>query len=176
MTKLLSAFGAILVALALAPVPAPSSSSGAGTAAAAPYPVFRTPTTKRDPEPVTRSLVRQPAPVKPKPVKKKAARQAYAPVVAVGAVKQYALRIFGPTQYACANTIFIAESHWQPTAQSKISTAYGIAQFLDRTWKNVGIAKTSDPFTQVRAAKIYMDGTFGSACQALTYRQAHGYY
>lgn len=44
------------------------------------------------------------------------------------------------------------ESHFNPHAQNRSSTAYGIFQFLNSTWKGTGIAKTSDPRLQVEAA------------------------
>lgn len=46
------------------------------------------------------------------------------------------------------------ESGINPLAKSRISTAFGIFQFLDRTWKSTGIAKTSDAYMQIRAGRI----------------------
>lgn len=44
------------------------------------------------------------------------------------------------------------ESHFNPLAQNRRSTAFGIFQFLNSTWKGTGIQKTSDPGLQVEAA------------------------
>jgi len=44
------------------------------------------------------------------------------------------------------------ESKFNPKAQSQISTAYGLFQFLNKTWAETGISKTSDPDRQIEAA------------------------
>lgn len=44
------------------------------------------------------------------------------------------------------------ESGFNPHAQNRRSTAYGVWQFLDRTWRGTGIAKTSDAWLQTEAA------------------------
>jgi hypothetical protein len=44
------------------------------------------------------------------------------------------------------------ESKFNPTAQNRRSSAYGVFQFLNSTWKGTGIAKTSDPSLQIEAA------------------------
>lgn len=44
------------------------------------------------------------------------------------------------------------ESGFNPRAKNRYSTAYGIFQFLDSTWRSTGIAKTSDPALQIEAA------------------------
>lgn len=44
------------------------------------------------------------------------------------------------------------ESGFNPHAQNRSSSAYGIFQFLNSTWKGTGIQKTSDPGLQIEAA------------------------
>lgn len=44
------------------------------------------------------------------------------------------------------------ESGFNPHAQNRRSTAYGLYQFLNSTWKGTGIQKTSDPSLQIEAA------------------------
>lgn len=44
------------------------------------------------------------------------------------------------------------ESKFNPRAQNRSSSAYGLFQFLDSTWRGTGIAKTSDPHLQIEAA------------------------
>ena len=43
------------------------------------------------------------------------------------------------------------ESGLNPHAQNRRSSAYGVLQFLDSTWRSTGIAKTPDPWLQVEA-------------------------
>ena len=52
------------------------------------------------------------------------------------------------------------ESGWNPTAQNPSSTAYGLFQFLDSTWKGTGIAKTSDPALQIDAGLKYIESRY----------------
>lgn len=54
------------------------------------------------------------------------------------------------------------ESGCRPTAQNPSSTAYGIFQFLDGTWANVGCVKTSDPVEQMRCGQNYVMKRYGS--------------
>lgn len=65
---------------------------------------------------------------------------------------------------------------WNPTAQNPRSSAYGLGQFLDSTWRQVGIAKTSDPAVQVRAMIRYCRDRYGSARKALEFHRANGWY
>jgi membrane-bound lytic murein transglycosylase MltF len=91
-------------------------------------------------------------------------------------LQRFAFGLLGSYQYSCINVIFIAESQWEPTAQSSNSTSYGIGQFLDQTWVGMGVTKTSDGYLQIRYAIRYMDGRYGSPCGALAFRQINGWY
>lgn len=50
------------------------------------------------------------------------------------------------------------ESNGASWAQSAGSTAYGVCQFLDRTWSQVPQEKTSDPYEQLNACLHLMSG------------------
>ncbi|HZH22414.1 MAG TPA: lytic transglycosylase domain-containing protein, partial [Geodermatophilus sp.] len=60
--------------------------------------------------------------------------------------------------------------------QNPTSTAYGIPQFLDSTWKSTGIAKTSDGYRQIDAGLIYIENRYGSPCGAWAHSQSTGWY
>jgi len=77
---------------------------------------------------------------------------------------------------ACLNALWGRESGWNPDAQNPTSTAYGIPQFLDSTWAGTGIAKTSDPYLQIKAGLIYIESRYGSPCQAWAQSEAVGWY
>lgn len=65
------------------------------------------------------------------------------------------------------------------TAQNPSSTAYGIGQFLDSTWKLVGCKKTSDPYTQVNCMVDYIDrasGNFKNPSQAVKFHKLNNWY
>lgn len=65
---------------------------------------------------------------------------------------------------------------WDPTADNPTSTASGIAQFLDGTWAGTGIARTNDPYRQIDAGLIYIDGRFGNPRAALAHHDAKNWY
>lgn len=73
-------------------------------------------------------------------------------------------------------TLGMKESGWRNTAQNPTSTAYGIGQFLNSTWAGVGIAKTSDPATQVEAMARYIRNRYGSPSRALAFHLSHNWY
>lgn len=57
----------------------------------------------------------------------------------------------GTGQEERAVRIAKCESGFNPHAQNRSSSAYGILQFLNATWEGTGIAKTSDPWLQIEA-------------------------
>ena len=64
----------------------------------------------------------------------------------------------------------------QSSPAPRTSTAYGIPQFLDSTWKGTGIGKTSDGYRQIDAGLIYIDSRYGSPCGAWSHSQSTGWY
>jgi hypothetical protein len=68
------------------------------------------------------------------------------------------------------------ESGYNPYAQNPRSTAYGIFQFLDGTWKSYGCVKTSDWKEQIRCGLLYIEGRYGSPSQALKFHHSHNWY
>jgi hypothetical protein len=68
------------------------------------------------------------------------------------------------------------ESGWNPTAQNPRSTAYGIMQFLDGTWKGTGCVKTSDAVEQIRCGIIYIKNRYQTPKEAALFHKKYGYY
>src|SRR4051795_10807130 len=58
--------------------------------------------------------------------------------------RAYAKQKVGAAQFSCLDKLWNRESGWRADADNPSSTAYGIAQLLDSTWKYTGIKKTSD--------------------------------
>lgn len=80
-------------------------------------------------------------------------------------------------QWSCLWALWTAESNWRSAAHNKSSGAYGIAQFMPATWKNVGYEKTSDGFIQVQAGLAYIDHRYaGSPCKAYAHYLAKRWY
>lgn len=88
--------------------------------------------------------------------------------------KQYALHLVKqqhPNDYAkqfmCLHLLWTKESNWRSTAASKTSTAYGIPQFLNATWKNYGYpVRPKDPHIQIRAGLRYIEKRYDNPCGA----------
>lgn len=81
-----------------------------------------------------------------------------------------------PSQLAAWYKLGMKESGWRNTAQNPTSTAYGIGQFLDSTWRGYGIPKTSDPAQQVEAMARYIKARYGSPAAALAFHNSHNWY
>ena len=90
--------------------------------------------------------------------------------------KDYARTLVGSDQFGCLERLWGRESGWDNHAQNPGSTAYGIAQFLNSTWKMTGIAKTSDAYRQIDAGLVYLDRAYGSPCGGWAHSQATGWY
>ncbi|WP_328449115.1 hypothetical protein [Amycolatopsis sp. NBC_00438] len=65
----------------------------------------------------------------------------------------------GP-QWDAANALIMGESGYQNAVKNKVSTAYGMFQFLDSTWGGYGIPKTSDPYLQSVAGGRYIKARY----------------
>jgi len=94
-----------------------------------------------------------------------------------GGFRAYALSQVGAAQFSCLNPLWERESHWRPDAHNPASTAYGIPQLLDGTWRYTGVAKTSNGFRQVDAGIAYLRRAYpGGPCGAWAHEQAVGWY
>lgn len=61
-------------------------------------------------------------------------------------------------------------------AQNPHSTAYGIGQFLNSTWKLVGCEKTDNPFIQVDCMIKYVEKTYGTPSKAVAFHNRNNWY
>jgi soluble lytic murein transglycosylase-like protein len=104
--------------------------------------------------------------------------QAETPALDTQAYKAHAQGRLGGngTQFHCLDRLWQRESGWNPNAQNRRSTAYGIPQLLDGTWAMTGIRKTSNPYRQVDAGLVYIRKRHGTACGAWNFHQAHNWY
>lgn len=79
-------------------------------------------------------------------------------------------------QWADAEWIIMKESGFNNTAQNPTSTAYGMFQFLDTTWDDVGGSKTSDPKLQADYGAKYIQSRYGDPTKARRFWEANGWY
>ncbi|WP_410670559.1 hypothetical protein [Amycolatopsis sp. cmx-4-68] len=84
-------------------------------------------------------------------------------------VQQVFASMFGWTgaEWEAANALIMGESGYQNAVKNKVSTAYGMFQFLDSTWGGYGIPKTSDPYQQSVAGGRYIKARYGDPIHAL---------
>jgi hypothetical protein len=68
------------------------------------------------------------------------------------------------------------ESSWNPTADNPTSTAYGLFQFLDKTWGGYGATKSDDPYKQALAGIDYVKGRYGTPQKALAFWDKNKWY
>ena len=78
------------------------------------------------------------------------------------------IKLTSHKQYLCLEQLWYLESKWNPKADNKQSTAYGIPQLLK--------LKVNNPYKQIDAGLKYIAHRYGTPCKALTYHLKHGYY
>lgn len=91
-------------------------------------------------------------------------------------VTQLCAETFGADQVSYCLQIVQRESGFNHLAQNPRSTAFGLFQFLDKTWKGYGYAKTDDPTTQTRAGIAYLQKRYGTPQRAMDHHHAYGWY
>ena len=78
------------------------------------------------------------------------------------------IKLTNHKQYLCLEKLWMLESKWNPRANNKRSTAYGIPQLLK--------LKTKDPYLQIDAGLKYIAHRYGTPCKAMAYHKKHGHY
>jgi hypothetical protein len=95
---------------------------------------------------------------------------------AIAAYQEYLKDIVPENEESCYFEIIDRESDWNPLAQNPKSTAFGIGQFLNSTWKLVDYKKTKDPYDQIDAMVLYVKLIYGDGCNAWHFKSHHGWY
>ena len=68
------------------------------------------------------------------------------------------------------------ESSGNPRAKNPKSTAYGLMQFLDGTWKSYGVGDRNDPVDQVVSGINYIKKRYGTPEKAYAFWQKNHWY
>ncbi|WP_199827514.1 aggregation-promoting factor C-terminal-like domain-containing protein [Streptomyces xylophagus] len=80
-------------------------------------------------------------------------------------------------QFQCFSNIVDHESSWNYRAVNASSGAYGLFQALPGSkMSSVGSDWQTNPATQIKWGLQYMNGRYGSPCEAWTFWQANHYY
>lgn len=94
-------------------------------------------------------------------------------------VKEYARKMIDttfPGEWRYFDQLIQRESNWNPVAQNATSTAFGLGQFLNSTWKTVGCVKTKDPYIQIDCAVKYVKARYGTPQKAVKFHNRNGFY
>lgn len=81
-------------------------------------------------------------------------------------VHQEAVEKWGYKEAASLINLLNGESSYNPLAQNRTSTAFGLFQFLDATWENYGCKKTVDLKDQVECGFKYITARYETPSKA----------
>lgn len=92
--------------------------------------------------------------------------------------KRVARELLTPKQFKCFTKLMGKESAWNPAAKNPNSTARGIGQLLEGTYRNLGMRHSDHGVPQVVAALAYIGRKYGSAgpCGAWAHWQKKSWY
>jgi hypothetical protein len=99
-----------------------------------------------------------------------------------GSPQQIAMGMLGSygwssSEFSCLQSLWNAESGWNPTASNPTSGAYGIPQALPGSkMASAGADWQTNPATQIRWGLGYIKAIYGSPCAAWSHWQATGSY
>ena len=111
-----------------------------------------------------------------------AASSASAPATPSGSPQQIAAAMLGSFgwssgQFGCLQSLWNAESGWNPSASNPISGAYGIPQALPGSkMASAGPDWQTNPATQIKWGLGYIKQVYGSPCAAWSHEQSTGWY
>lgn len=83
---------------------------------------------------------------------------------------------FGKEHWEALEELLMRESGFKTEAQNKHSTAYGLFQFLDSTWKGVGCKKTSDLHEQIECGMRYIQRRYENPTKAIEFHNENKWY
>lgn len=92
--------------------------------------------------------------------------------------KRIAKELLTPKQFKCFTKLMGKESAWNPKAKNPNSTARGIGQLLEGTYRNLGMRHSDHGVPQVVAALAYIGRKYGSSgpCGAWAHWQKKKWY
>ena len=111
-----------------------------------------------------------------------AGNSASAPATPSGSPQQIAAAMLGSFgwssgEFGCLQSLWNAESGWNPSASNSISGAYGIPQALPGSkMASAGPDWQTNPATQIKWGLGYIKQVYGSPCAAWSHEQSAGWY
>jgi len=98
------------------------------------------------------------------------------PVLEQVNAKQLAKKLLTKKQHACLTKLLGKESAWNPKAQNPKSSAKGIGQLLDGTYRNLGMRHSQASVSQLVATLAYIHRRHVTPCNAWSFFKARNYY
>ncbi len=91
--------------------------------------------------------------------------------------KEVAKELLTSKDFKCFNALMVRESHWKDRKNPK-SSARGVGQLLDGTYRNLGMKRSKSTVAQTVAALAYIGRKYGSGgpCAAWSFWKKHSYY
>jgi len=105
-----------------------------------------------------------------------------APPVSSGSPQRIAMSMLGSygwssSQFSCLDSLWNAESGWNPAASNPSSGAFGIPQALPGLkMASAGADWQTNPATQIRWGLGYIQSLYGSPCGAWAHEESAGWY
>jgi hypothetical protein len=90
--------------------------------------------------------------------------------------KAVAKELLNKKQYGCLTKLLGKESGWRSEAKNPRSTASGIGQLLDQTYKNLGMQKSDAGVAQLVATLSYIHRRHYTPCGAWDHFKNKGWY
>ena len=89
-----------------------------------------------------------------------------------------AKELLTPKQYQCFTKLIGKESSWNPKAKNPTSSARGIGQLLNSTYRNLGMKHSDLAVPQLVATLAYIGRKYGSSgpCGAWEHWKKHNWY
>lgn len=95
----------------------------------------------------------------------------------VAQIQAMARSMVPSSQFQCFSNIVNHESSWNMHATNASSGAYGLFQALPASkYSSAGSDWQTNPATQIKWGLSYMDGRYGSPCEAWSFWQANNWY
>ena len=90
--------------------------------------------------------------------------------------KKLAKVLLTKQEYSCLAKLLGKESAWKASAKNPTSSAKGIGQLLDATYRNLGMKHSEASVAQLVATLAYIHRRHVTACNAWQFFKAKNYY
>jgi hypothetical protein len=83
---------------------------------------------------------------------------------------------FSEAEFGCLDSLYMSESGWDMHADNPTSSAYGIPQALTGGTHDLPADYMTNPVSQIRWGLDYIRSSYGTPCNAWSFKQSHNWY